>query len=260
MFPKILCGLVAIAAAAAAAEWTKTFTVSGAPELRVETNDAAIRVRAGSEGGQIHARLTARGWEIGPGGIDVTERQTGSRVEIRVRVPEWRFGFGIRRSVVLEVEVPREIATDIHTGDGSITIDGVTGASRLITGDGSIDASALDGALEAHTGDGRIVARGRFDRVDIDTGDGSVEAEIRPGSKIDGSWRVRTGDGSIRVLLPADLAANLDVSTGDGSIDIGLPLTVSGVKSRSNIRGRLNGGGPPLSIRSGDGSIRVDRM
>jgi hypothetical protein len=260
MFMKIVCGLVAIAAAAPAAEWTKTFTVSGTPELRVETNDAAIRVHAGGKGRQIHARLIARGWEVGPGGIEVTERQTGSRVEIRVRVPEWRFGFGMRRSAVLEIETPREIATDIHTGDGSITIDGAAGSSRLVTGDGSIDASALDGALEAHTGDGRIVARGRFERVDIDTGDGSVEAEIRPGSKIDGSWRVRTGDGGIRVLLPADLAANLDVSTGDGSIEIGLPLALSGIKSRSNIRGRLNGGGPPLSIRSGDGSIRVERI
>jgi len=258
MLTKLLCGLAAIAALAPAADWTKTFTVSGAPELRVETNDAAVRVRAG-EGGRIFARVTVRGWEIGDGGVEIADRQSGNRVDLRVRVPKWNFGFGIRRSVLVELDVPREIATDIETGDGSIVLEGVTGSSRLVTGDGSIDAT-LDGALEARTGDGRVVARGRFERVSIDTNDGSVEAEIRPGSRINGSWRLRTGDGSVRVRLPDDLAADLDVTTGDGNISIGLPLAISGIRSRSNIHGRLNGGGPPLVIRTGDGSVHIDRL
>jgi hypothetical protein len=258
MLTKLLCGLAAIAALAPAADWTKTFAVSGMPELRVETNDAAVRVRAG-EGGRIFARVTVRGWQIGNGGVEITDYQSGNRVDLRVHVPKWNFGFGIRRSVLVELDVPREIATDIQTGDGSIVVDGVAGSSRLVTGDGSIDAT-LDGALEARTGDGRVVARGRFDRVSIDTNDGSVEAEIRPGSRLNGSWRVRTADGSVRIRLPEGLAADLDLTTGDGDISIGLPLALSGIKSRSNIHGRLNGGGPPFLIRTGDGSIHVGRL
>jgi DUF4097 and DUF4098 domain-containing protein YvlB len=184
-------------------------------------------------------------------------------VELEVRIPHRPFSvnFGVgRRSVRVELQVPRELRTDIHTGDGSITVDGLHGETRLSTGDGHIEADRLDGSLDAQTGDGRLRARGRFDLLNLHTGDGSVEAEIENGSRISSEWTIRTGDGHVTLRLPSSFSADLDVHTGDGHIESDLPVTVSGFKRENELRGKLNAGGPPLVIRTNDGSIRLERL
>jgi hypothetical protein len=69
---------------------------------------------------------------------------------------------------------------------------------------------------------------------------------------------VQTGDGSVRVSLPHDLAADLELHTGDGSINLSGPtLTGSEMKNGHDVRGKLNGGGSVLMIHTGDGSISL---
>jgi hypothetical protein len=72
---------------------------------------------------------------------------------------------------------------------------------------------------------------------------------------------LRTRDGSVSLRLPQDIAADLDAHTGDGRIDSDFPVTVSGssLTDSKSVRGRLNGGGPLLEIRTGDGSIHISR-
>lgn len=258
MRTRLLLLVLAAASLAAAADWTKKFTVTGTPELRVDTNDASVEVRAGAAG-VIDVRVIVEGWRIGPDEVRVTDRQSGNRVEIDVRTPSSHWNFG-NHSARVEVLTPRETTAEVHTGDGRIVVDGLKGSVRLSTGDGSITAQGLDGSLDARTGDGRIDARGRFDLLNLRTSDGSIETEVRPGSKVTTAWRVQTGDGSVRLRLPPDLAADLDVHTGDGHISSDLPLTVSGLRSESSVRGKLNGGGLTLTVRTGDGSIRLDRL
>ena len=53
--------------------------------------------------------------------------------------------------------------------------------------------------------------------LDLHTGDGSIEAAAKPGSTIDSSWSVRTGDGTITLKLPGDVRATIDAHTGDGA-------------------------------------------
>jgi hypothetical protein len=250
--------VLAAASLATAADWNKKFTVTGRAGLRVDSNDASVEVRAGAAGA-IEVRVIAEGWTIGSDEVRVTDRQIGNRVELEVRIPSGHWGPG-NRSVRVEVKAPRETAAEIHTGDGRIQVEGLHGDTRLVTGDGSITAEALDGSLDARTGDGRIVVRGRFDRLNLRTDDGSVEAEVQPGSRVSAGWRIQTGDGSVRLRLAADLAADLDVHTGDGSITSELPVAVSGLRSESSLRGKLNGGGLLLTVRTGDGSIHLGRL
>jgi len=258
MRTRMLLLVLAAASLATAAEWTKKFTVTGQPELRVDSNDASVEVRAGGAGA-VEIRVITEGWRIGSDEVRVTDRQVANRVELEVRIPSGHWGPG-HRSARVEVTAPRQTAAEIHTGDGRILVEGLKCDARLVTGDGSITAEALDGSLDARTGDGRIAVRGRFDLLNLRTDDGSIEAEVQPGSKLASGWRIQTGDGSVRLRLPTDLAADLDVSTGDGQISFELPVTVSGSRSESSLRGKLNGGGPPLTVRTGDGSIRLDRL
>jgi len=239
-------------------DWSKSFTVAGVPDLRIETNDGSVTVRTAADG-RVSARVFTTGWKIGPGEVEVREFQNGGRVELVVRCPRMRFGFSsISRSVRVELDVPRQTNADIHTGDGAIHIRGVSGELRLRTGDGQIDADALDGSLKADTGDGHVRVRGRLDNLTIHTGDGGIEADVLPGSKMAMGWRIETGDGGVTVRLPRDFGAELDAHTGDGHISVDFPVTASFRERRDNeVRGRINGGGSPFSIRTHDGSIHV---
>ena len=87
----------------------------------------------------------------------------------------------------------------------------------------------------------------------------SIDAKAHSGSKVASSWTIRTGDGSVDISLPADLQANIDASTNDGHISLGIPVTVEGNFSKSQVHGKMNGGGQPLSIHTGDGSIRLNK-
>lgn len=251
--------LTLAATTAVADEWKKNYTVAGRPEIRVDTNDASIEVKA-SNRTDIEAHVYTEGYEIGPGKVRITERQAGNRIEIEVRRPGEHLSFGFHaRTIRIEVSVPREVNLELRSGDGHIRLDDVKGEFRLDTGDGHIEANRVDGSLRAHTGDGHVSVDGRFDDLDIRTSDGGVETEIRAGSKLNSSWSVRTGDGSVNLRLPGDLAADLDASTGDGHIMVDFPVTTTSTPSRSSLRGKINGGGHILEIRTGDGSIRIGR-
>jgi DUF4097 and DUF4098 domain-containing protein YvlB len=236
-------------------QWSKHWSVGAKPELRVHAGDAAVVVQAENRDG-IDATLTTRGWSIGRTGVQVTEHQSGNSVDIDIKVPPTHFNFG-EHSIKLEVRVPRELTGDIHTGDGSIKLLGLHGSVRADTGDGSIQGQDLDGSLEARSGDGSVHVTGRFDRLQLHTQDGSVELNVQRGSRMQAGWRVETGDGSVRVNLPRDLAMDLELHTGDGHLRVDLPLSVEGVKSDHELRGKLNGGGPPLVVHTGDGSISI---
>jgi putative adhesin len=252
-------GALALASQAAwADEWSKHWNVSGKPELRVSTGDASVVVEAGNDH-SIDAHLTTIGWAIGGAGVRVEEHQVGDKVEIEVKVPNSHWSFG-NHSIRLEVRVPRELIADLHTGDGSISLRGLHGVLRADTGDGSIHGDDLDGALDAHTGDGSVRVAGRFDKLQLHTQDGSVEAEVKEGSRLDGDWRIQTGDGSVRVRVPKNLAADLEAHTGDGHIRFELPVTTNGAKDEHTSQAKLNGGGPALVVRTGDGSITVSSL
>ena len=243
---------------ARADQWNKHWSVGQNPELRIDAHDAAVRVEASDSDG-IDATLTTRGYSIGASGVRVVEHQTGNSVEIDVKVPSMHFSFG-NHSVELEVRVPRELTANIHTGDGSIRLHGLHGPLRADTGDGSIQGEDLDGTLEATTGDGSVHIAGRFDNLQLHTKDGSVELHAMQGSRLKSDWRVQTGDGSVQVSIPHDLSADLELRTGDGHIHLGLPVSVTGTQTENEVRGKLNGGGPLLMVRTGDGSISVNAL
>ena len=241
-----------------AEEWAKTFSVSGRPDLYVRAGDGSVHVRSWDRK-EIEARVSTVGWAIGPNDLRIIEHQTGDRVELEVRVPNLGFGIG-RHSIKIELQVPRDLKSDIHTGDGSISLDGLRGETHLSTGDGSIHAEGLDGTLDARTGDGSIQVRGRFDVLALQTGDGSIHADIENGSKMTSSWNIRTGDGSLRLRLPATFSADLDVRTGDGGIHTNLPVTSTSGRRENELRGKLNAGGPLLTVRTNDGSVSLERL
>jgi len=242
-------------------EWSKNYTVGAKPTLRVETNDAAIEITRGASS-TIAARVTTENYKIGEGGLRVTERQDGDKVDLTVKIPN-QSGFHVSwhdRRVRIEIQVPAETALDLHSGDGHIHVDGTNGAARVETGDGAIEVRNFTGSVRGRTGDGHITLDGVLNEVYLQSGDGHIEMTARPGSKMDHGWLIHTSDGRVEVALPADFAAELYAHTGDGHITLDIPVTVNGSMERSHVRGKMNGGGELLEISTGDGSIHVGKL
>jgi hypothetical protein len=265
------------AGSARAEEWTKSYSVSGRARVHVESNDGSVRVTTG-DSKQVEFKVIYTGYTLDKN-LSINSRQEGDQVEVSARLRNsmnWGWG-GVHRTLRIEVHMPRNAdlnvdtgdgsveaeaingSLDVHTGDGHIRVQGAKGDIRLRTGDGSIEGHDLDGKLEATTGDGHVTLDGRFDGLNINTGDGSINARANPGSKLENSWSVRTGDGSVDMSLPGDLQANIEASTNDGRISLGIPVTVEGSFSTSQIHGKMNGGGQPLTIHTGDGSIHLSK-
>ena len=279
-----------------AEEVVKSYAVTGRAQVNVNTNDAGVHVTSG-EGKQVEFRVEYQGYQLN-NNLHVESHQDGDKVELTVRTTDhWGWGFSINhnRRLHIEVRMPRDgdvqVETgdgaveaesingnvtvhthdgsvkanslngtiDLHTNDGSIRVDTIKGDIRLRTGDGSIEAHDLDGKVDADSGDGHIRIAGRFDALNVKTGDGSVDTRVQTGSKMTTSWSIRTGDGSVDLVLPGDFQTDIDASTGDGHISLGIPVTVEGTFSNSQIHGKMNGGGPSLTVHTGDGSIRLSK-
>lgn len=239
-------------------EWSKTYNLSGKPDLKIETSDANIRVTTWDQN-TIEAKVITTRYKIGEDGIRIEEHQSGDQVELDVRYPHHEFNIGwSNHRVDIIVQMPREAKVNFRTGDGGIEIDGLKGELDLHSGDGSERLENVEGKLRASTSDGHIHANGRFNELDLKTGDGHLDVQVNSGSTMSSPWRLETGDGNISLAIPADLAADVDLHTGDGHIDLeNVSITTGEMVRQNSLRGKLNGGGSLLTVHTGDGSIHL---
>src|SRR5277367_1639592 len=82
----ILMLSIAAALPAFADDWSKTYNLTGKPDLRIETSDANIRVSTWDQN-TIEAKVTTARYKIGENGIRIEEHQNGDVVEINVHYP-----------------------------------------------------------------------------------------------------------------------------------------------------------------------------
>ena len=269
---------LAVPGAARADEVYKAFPVTGHARVQVTTDDGAVLVSTGDIK-QVEIRVEFTGYKLDQD-LRVSTTQNGDSVTVVAKTGSgsW-FNFGVHhRSLRVEIHMPKDADLnvdtgdgsveadsitgnmDIHTGDGHITVQGAKGSIRLRSGDGHIEARGLDGRADITTGDGHVNIEGRFDSLNIKTGDGSVAARADTGSTVASPWTIHTGDGSVDLDLPGEIHANVDASTNDGRISLGIPVMVEGTFSSTKIFGKMNGGGQPITVRTGDGSIRLNKV
>ncbi len=246
---------------ARADDWSKTYDLTGKPDLRLQAHDADVHI-AVWEQNKIEARVTTHGWHIGNGGLEIAEHQEGNAVDIELRQPHrTHFFWGMEtHRTELEIHMPRSAKINVQSGDGEVVAKGLEGDLDFTTGDGRLDLEDVDGALRLHASDGSTHVSGRFDVLQLHSSDGQVEVEARPGSQLREAWEVRSSDGSVRLKLPGDLAADVELRTSDGSITTNIPLMVEGSFSRHELHGKMNGGGNRLSVRASDGSVTLDKF
>lgn len=141
------------------------------------------------------------------------------------------------------------------TGSGSIQALGIAGAFTGDTGSGDVHLQqTAPGPVKVDTGSGNVELSGVRGPVVVDTGSGDITVAGQPG----GEWKLEAGSGNITVRVPAQAAFDLHVQTDSGRITLDHPVTVQGVIGRTEVRGKVQGGGVLIEVKTGSGNIRVE--
>lgn len=145
-----------------------------------------------------------------------------------------------------------------HTSGGGIDIGDTTGPVEAKTSGGGIKLARTGGDVVARTSGGGITIEDAMGKVDAHTSGGSIRATLSRQPSADSS--LKTSGGGVTVSLAPSIAVDLDAQSSGGGVSSDVPITVQGTQDEDSIRGRINGGGPKLTLRSSGGGIRVKSM
>lgn len=142
----------------------------------------------------------------------------------------------------------------IHSIDGRITLNRVTGPIDVKSNDGSIHLSDIDApGIKAITDDGRIVLSSvRADTIDAHTADGRIIAD----SLRVGGGKLETQDGPVRIDL-RDPDLTVAAHTADGHIRLNGTTQSHDDGDASSGTFRLGNGSGALDVSTRDGSITI---
>jgi hypothetical protein len=250
----------------------------------VDRTNGDIHVRAW-DGDEVHVRAvvraTARDLEVAreiAASVVISEGDV-----LRASGPEWRGNqswadWRANRSwtVDYEVQVPRETELTVAAVNGEVTIRELSGDVSVEAVNGEIAISDVSGDVSAGAVNGEIAINRVSGDISAETVNGDVELEGVSGN-VDGravNGRIEvtlvgdrlagegvtlvTVNGPVKVRMPENFSARLELETVSGGMDVDFPITISGRLGRS-ISTTLGGGGPWVRVETTGGAIRVGR-
>jgi DUF4097 and DUF4098 domain-containing protein YvlB len=222
---------------------SKSFPVSGTPNVTVGTFDGAVVIRAWDKSEVMYTAIKRANSNEDLKKLTVETSQQGAAISIVAKSSDED------GSTALEIYVPRNANLHLSSEDGRLTVQGVSGELVARTGDGAIEIEGGNGRLRANTDDGRIrVADFRGD-VDARTGDGTITLE---GNFT--SIQAQTGDGSIVLGVPA--GSNFIIETNaEEVVNEGLTVAQETAPTARLKRLKVGNGGVVFKLNTGDGHV-----
>ena len=147
-----------------------------------------------------------------------------------------------------------ELTVDV--GSGSVSVIGATvRRMTLESGSGGVEADQINAPeLTVDVGSGGVrMDRVTSDRVRLETGSGGVRLELTNSPK---TLDVESGSGTVTLVLPSNLDADIDISTGSGSIDTDFALQTNRFE-RHRLRGTVGNGTGRIRVEAGSGGVRL---
>ena len=223
----------------------------------IQVQDVAGDLRAFTAGGHINAGNIAGDASLRSGGGHIRAGQIGGRADLQTD--------GGNITVVQAGSL-----VSVRTGGGQIDFGEVRGSVRAQTGGGGIRIMYVSGPMEVESSAGSICLTRVAGTVRAATAGGTITAWINPDAPSSGGTvhlpglsQLTSGNGDIIVFLPRNLAADIDAvveSGGERRIEADPALALQ-IQNRGNgpvhAMGALNGGGPPLKLRTNAGKIRL---
>jgi hypothetical protein len=202
--------------------------ISGGVEVNVTSGDLWIkRVK-----GHLDLETTSGDMEISTIEGDVVASGTSSNLEM----------FDVKGDA------------NLSSTSGDISGEDVVGSIQINNTSGDVSLKEIQGNIEATTVSGEMMIDQKEGGLHLESSSGDVEVKTKifPQYK----YYVETSSGYIRLLLPQDSNAEVELETSSGSLDCKLPLTVSSV-SRNLLKGKLGEGGPQINLITASGDISL---
>jgi DUF4097 and DUF4098 domain-containing protein YvlB len=227
-----------------------------------------IKVRARTENGAIRftsngTRATlepASGRGCNDGRFEITV-PVGSKVSAR----SWSGSVSVKgvhgdletRTQSADVDIRDAGRIDVESLSGDVTIQVVNGESMIHTVSGDIQLGAVRGDVEIETVSGDIDLRdvvAKQIRTHTTSGDVDFSGQILA----DGRYEYSTHSGEIRLALPADVGAQLNVSTYNGGIESDFPITLkTGEHDNKRLSFTLGQGNARITAETFSGDITL---
>jgi TonB family protein len=241
------------------ASWGHTTAKLETEGGHIQVLDVAGDLTAFTGGGHINVGNIAGDASLRTGGGHIRAGQIGGRAELD--------------TVGGNITVARAGSfVSVRTGGGQIDFGEVRGSVHAQTGGGGIRVMYVSGPIELESSSGSICLTRVAGTLQASTSGGTITAWINPESPLEGGnvhlggpSQLASGNGDIIVFLPRNLAATIDATVTNGGLhrieaDPSLHFTVQASNSLTgpvHATAVLNGGGPPLKLRSTAGKIRL---
>jgi putative adhesin len=233
----------------------KQLSCDGKPALEVKNSNGRIEVFSWDKDEvKIIAHIKVEGSESSAkrmlDRIEIEIEQDGNDIFVETLVPKGMHGnggifswlFGDSRfsySVNYEISVPVESDLNLHTTNGRVSVEEVSGKIKMNSTNGKINARDVSGIVRC------------------ETTNGSVRAEIKEITS-DEEMTFRTTNGSIKLYLPEEYGGYAELKTSNGHIDSDFRLS-DGRKnyrrSRNSYRGDFGDGDGSITCKTTNGSI-----
>lgn len=233
--------------------------------IRGTTNRGEIRFDAGPGRLRLSADPGSRGG-VGDARFELTV-PTGTRVivnslsaPISIRGVKGEVDATSVSGSISVTDAARKVK--VGSVSGNVVVSQVAGDVRAASVSGRVEVSDVAGDIETESVSGRISmsgVRSRFVRA------GSVSGRITYAGTFDpgGTYEFKSHSGSVNLLLPADVGAQLRVETFSGSVDSDFPVTLQPTSGRGHsnrrIEFKIGDGRSRIVAESFSGSIKIQR-
>lgn len=230
----------------------------------VDAETAGGGIRVGIVGGVLKAETAGGGIRVKKGGKSSTVETSGGGIKIDSAdgpVDADTAGGSIHIG-------PAKGSVKAETSGGSIHVGEVAGEVHAETSGGSIEVDGAQGDIVLHTSGGNITVRGAQGAVEAETAGGGVAVELLPGGG-DRHCTLETVGGDITLSLHGDIKATVDAelriqkrgwSNKDYDIYSDFQLDIKKEEGRRiSARGKINGGGNMMHLRTTNGDIRIEK-
>ncbi len=159
--------------------------------------------------------------------------------------------------VTYRITAPKRVRPTIDTVNGTVRVTDVEGDTSVETTNGSVNLAEVMGAIRVHSTNGRLDMANIAGAIEAQTTNGSVSVTTRPGAPLDGAIALKSTNGSIGVTVPSQASFDLELRTVNGSASCELPLASTLEQSRKRLQGTVGDGGPQVTLRTTNGSVRI---
>jgi hypothetical protein len=187
--------------------------------------------------------------KISSGSLDLEARESNNQVI--VDSDSWNKGLN------LTIEVPKNINLNLDTyNGGDIYVNNITGEVILENYNGEITAKGISGSVSADTYNGKLIVE--LLAVTADT-----------------PMSFNTYNGDVDITFPASFKGDLKMKTNQGEIYSGFEMSMvksDPVKKNDSktgtykvylddwVRGKINGGGPEITMKNYNGDIYLRKQ